>query len=942
MKKMILVLTMLLITSFCIQAQSGKSRGVPAYPFVQKFEQPDGSIIKLKMRGDAVFSWYETEDGSKVLRTMDKWFTYATLDDKGYMIASNNKIGLKLDVGAKAESSKKMFFNRNQIAEFEDSYFKVNSNRQTNYIQRTRGSQKASANFPTLGKKRSLMILAEFSNVEHVISASKFHDIMNKVNYNGTGSFRDYYLENSYGKFDVTTDIISSTDGGVDYVWLTLPHTDAYYGSNTDGKRGQDVKPGEMIRDAIAAADAKGFDFSKYDQDADGYVDNVMVIHSGFGEEAGASTNAIWSHRFFLEANGGASVSVDGVKVNDYITFPELAGKNGDNSTNIGVLVHEFGHALGLPDYYDTDEDSNGGKTYGLGRWDVMSGGSWNNGGITPAQHNAFSKYLLKWVDLPVLNDIANPTSGEIILKDISTNVDGAYMIKSKTSKGDLNDNDYYVIENRQQTKFNSRIPHHGMLVYHIDLDHKLLDRYGNLRQVWGSNMVNNSPQHMCMMIVSASNSYTASQKSIPFPGTMNVTALSDFSTPNLINWDGINTNVFISNIVETADGLIKFDFSPNVLVNLNLSTVFSVANKAIDLRGSILKFKSISVPVKTFQATVNDENKCVIPNFDLGTYNITLVNADRNVNGEMIYFDNEYYNVNIGTKDAKFSFVQAKTLKVILKNDNKLVDVDYSNTPITLKSAGKYDVEGILNRNGICAFKNFKGGRYNVVFGLESAVTNINGKETEIFFNTLYEDIIFKTGVTSLDLTQAMRINFTYSYNGKTHIKNLEFLGDKISIKSSVEENNRTDLELNENGICKVANLPYGEYTILAHILDKTIDIDTKEVFLSFDDTYKIKIESSSVVIPLRLKSFNKSKDLKVFPNPTRGYTQIEAKINDGAILRVYDMTGLLVIEKTLSSSDVQNGTLHGIDLSGLNAGIYNILIIDGDNKLSKRIVKQ
>ena len=71
------------------------------------------------------------------------------------------------------------------------------------------------------------------------------------------------------------------------------------------------------------------------------------------------------------------------VKVNKYTIQPELYG-TGTSISTIGVFAHEFGHALGLPDLYDTDYTSEG-----VGNWSLMAGGSWNysggNGGNRPA-----------------------------------------------------------------------------------------------------------------------------------------------------------------------------------------------------------------------------------------------------------------------------------------------------------------------------------------------------------------------------------------------------------------------------------------------------------------------------------------------------------------------------------------------------------------------------
>lgn len=918
MKRVLLIVLVLSLTSFSINAQSRKSRGVPAYPFVQKFEQPDGSVIRLKMRGDAVFSWFETEKGEKVLRDKNSWFKYATIDARGYMVASDRTVGSSINnvSSSNVRDTKKIFFSKNQIAEFEDSYFGYKRN--TANSMRS-SMQKISNHFPSIGKKKSLMILAEFSDVPSVVVASKFYNIMNEVNYNGTGSFRDYYLENSYGAFDVETDILKNNNG--DYIWVKLPRTQSYYGAHSGNRK--DVNARQMIIDAISAADPY-VNFSDYDNDADGYVDNIMVIHSGFGEEGGASDDAIWSHRFFLSANGRSTVEHDGVKVNDYITFPELSGRRGSNSTNIGVLVHEFGHALGLPDLYDTDGEESGGEAFGLGSWDVMCSGSWNNRGITPAHHNAYSKYFLKWLDLPVLNDVNSLTRGEITLKSVSDNkVGGAYMIKTKTQ------NEFYVIENRQQKLFDKNLPSHGMLVYQVDR---------TINYIWDYNNVNDDPSHQYMKLLLAGNS-SSYQSSIPFPGSSNVTMLSDYTSPSLRNWAGEETNSFITDIRE-ENGLIKFNYMPNSETDLSLTVSFTYAGKLIDMSGARLEFKSISNPSSdVIVGTVGENNKCVLNNFNLGLYNITVKDADRVVDGKKIEFDTEYLAQGIYVQDMQFSLRRAKMLKVTLKYNSEPINFNFSGVKISIDNSSIGPIYNELNSDGECAFKDLYSSKYNIKFDIKSAIINVDGKDMEVFLKDFYELVDFNGIETNLELTIATKFSLEYSYDG-SKILPLNFSGDKLSIKSP--SNVIIVKDLDDEGNCIIPDLNNGKYEVELNIADKFVSVNGRNVSLSFSKFYSININSPIVKIPIELEPFSNIVDLKVFPNPTTGYIQIEANLSEDAIIRVFNMSGLLVYEKNIVSADLSNKTLHGIDLTGLNAGIYNILIIDGNHKISKRIIKK
>jgi immune inhibitor A len=158
----------------------------------------------------------------------------------------------------------------------------------------------------------------------------------------------------------------------------------------------------------------KGYDkWDRFDADgdgifteADGYIDHFQAIHAGEGEEAGAPEENIWSHRWAVNQNGfykdgdgpeghvftgGIQIGDTGIYIRDYTTEPENGG--------LGVFAHEYGHDLGLPDFYDTKGGENG-----TAFWTLMSSGSWlNHGGeaigTTPNHMGPWEKLQLGWLD---------------------------------------------------------------------------------------------------------------------------------------------------------------------------------------------------------------------------------------------------------------------------------------------------------------------------------------------------------------------------------------------------------------------------------------------------------------------------------------------------------------------------------------------------------------
>ena len=155
--------------------------------------------------------------------------------------------------------------------------------------------------------------------------------------------------------------------------WVTLPQTEAYYADGSDGTDGPFPTNAQgMVRDALELVDPL-VDFSQFDDDSDGYIDAIDIIHSGYGAETGGGGGDwIWSHRWSLwQLPGGQWTSDEGVKVYDYHTEPALWGTSGTNIVRFGVIAHETGHFFGLPDLYDTD-----GSGSGIGSWGIMAN-SW-------------------------------------------------------------------------------------------------------------------------------------------------------------------------------------------------------------------------------------------------------------------------------------------------------------------------------------------------------------------------------------------------------------------------------------------------------------------------------------------------------------------------------------------------------------------------------------
>lgn len=563
-KTMIKRFTLIFFLVICV-LHSGFSS--PAYPRKTKFTQPDGSTITITLKGDERTKWAVTSDGYTLLSNSEGYFEYAIADSRGYMVPS----GVKAKDVEKRTSEDKEILSKTKKGLF---YSKEQQQMlKSIYAIKTKEASKA---FPTTGNRKLVCILMGFKDKAFTKTQADFNNLFNQVNYstNGaTGSVKDYYLENSYGQFNLTVTVAGP---------YTASQNMSYYGANDAS--GNDVKPEVLVTEAVTAADA-AVNYADFDNDNDGYVDGVYVIYAGYGEESGAPANTIWAHAWEIPAQ-----TLDEKIITSYSCSSELMGTSGSTMTSIGVICHEFGHVLGAPDYYDTNYET-GGEFLGTGDWDLMASGSWNNDGITPAHHNAYTKVMVYgWGTATTLSDGTSVT-----IPESKTNANAFYRVNTATN------NEYYLIENRQQTGFDAYIPGHGLVIYHVSKD--VLSHYS-------SNDINaKAPQHMYPVCASATTnpSSTAStygdinSGGCPFPGTSNKTSFTDATTPSMKSWLGVATNKPITNISENSStGVITFDFDGGNTGNPTNFSAVTANESQIDLSWAKSENRDVVVAYST------------------------------------------------------------------------------------------------------------------------------------------------------------------------------------------------------------------------------------------------------------------------------------------------------------------------------------------------------
>jgi len=505
----------------------------PAYPKPIQFTQPNGSTVTITLKGDEHTKWAATTDGYTLMSSATGYYEYAITDSRGFLIpsgvaAKNAEKRTTEDLSLLSGISKGLLFSREQ-------------NQMLKSIRAIRRAEAKRA-FPTTGNRKLICILMGFKDNAFSKTQADFNNLFNQVNYttNGaTGSVKDFYLENSYSKFNLTVTVAGP---------YTASQNMAFYGAN--GSDDMDVKPDTLVTEAVIAADAT-VNFADFDNDNDGSVDGVYVIYAGYGEEAGAPAEAIWAHAWEIPPTDPLT-KYDGKIITNYSCSAELEGTSGSTMTAIGVICHEFGHVLGAPDYYDTDYET-GGQFDGTGDWDLMAGGSWNNSGITPAHHNAYTKVMVYgWGTATTL--VAGST---ISMLSSKTNEKAFYRMNTATP------DEYFLVENRQKTGFDADVPGHGLLIYHVDKD--ILDHYN-------ANDINaQAPQMMYPVCASATSDPKSSVTSYglinsskcTFPGTSNKNKFSNETIPSAKSANGLRTEVSLTNITEnTTTKVVTFTTS--------------------------------------------------------------------------------------------------------------------------------------------------------------------------------------------------------------------------------------------------------------------------------------------------------------------------------------------------------------------------------------------
>lgn len=526
-KKIVLPAIFALILLFGL---SGNVHAVPAAPRIHTLEQADGSQFKAILWGDEWYHGWETLNGYTILFDEEtKNWVYADVSG-GHLVKTKLIVTKHSPVGIT-----KHLRDPERVAKAKE--------------MREKSISKSA---PTSGDVKFPVFLINFTDTSISYAPSDFDDLLFGNHF---GTMKDYYNEVSYGHLNIT---------GVVSGWYTAEKGHDYYGKVV--LFWDDFWAPKLVREAVEKADEAGFDFSQYDNDGDGYVDCVIVIHQGTGQEASGNSSDIWSHRWKLSAApwswlwGGAYHTDDGVIVDDYTIQPEILAFDG-NITTVGVFCHEIGHIFGLPDLYDTDYSSEG-----IGDWGLMGGGSWNfisRPGDTPAHLIAWSKWVLGWVHPKRVIGILSNES----IEQVEYNDDVYQLLDNPNGPSDWGggEGEYFLIENRQRVGYDAGLDGDGLLIWHIDESRK-----------------NNDNEDHKLVDLEAADGRTDLDEGIndgdagdPFPGTANNRKFGKNTNPNSNLYLGVPSGAEVVNISDSgATMTATLKVSPVVTAKADQTTI--------------------------------------------------------------------------------------------------------------------------------------------------------------------------------------------------------------------------------------------------------------------------------------------------------------------------------------------------------------------------------
>jgi M6 family metalloprotease-like protein len=495
----------------------------PANPAPFVISQPDGTRFTARLVGDEWSNGHETSDGYAILRDRnDNYWKYADQGPGGTLVLTPLVVARDapagLQKGLRASPPARAF-----------------------------STDAIPAAVSAVGTRPTLVILAQFGNKAGITTAAQWQARF----FGATNSVKHHYAVSSYNQTTIAPAAETNGtagDGIVGWVTVGATHPNTAGNTNTANQR--------LTKDAILAADPF-VNFAAYDTNGDDNLSPselmVIVIVAGnetaYGGSVGSCSPSVWGHKWAVFSVAAPVVDTTTVGAAGYAQFGEMhcatSNPPGQIAT-IGIMAHEIGHLLGLPDLYDTDSSS-----AGIGDWSLMAGGSWNRvtrAGDSPSLLDAWSKAVLGWVT-PTL------VQGTLVNESIQAADTSSTVYQFLAGSAAAGTGEYFLLENRQRTSYDVGLPGAGLLIWHVDEA-----RTSNANEcIPGGSPACSTSNHYKVALIQADGAFNLERNQNsgddgdPFPGDANNRSWSAFTSPDSRLWSGATSDAAVTDISDSS-----------------------------------------------------------------------------------------------------------------------------------------------------------------------------------------------------------------------------------------------------------------------------------------------------------------------------------------------------------------------------------------------------
>ena len=691
---------------------------VPAKPGLNTVTMSDGTTLQVQVLGDEWSHSLATADGLTIAFGDDGLF---------YYVVSGNITNVRAHDVTNRSASELSFVNANKeqmtMAALHESKAQAGKLRS---VQPRSTSLKATQ-VPNNGSPRVPIILVQYTDKSMSHTKNQFEA---QYNTNAKSVF-NYFKDQSNGLYTPQFDI---------YGIYTLPGNRATYGANNSS--GDDVGVAKMVGDAITKA-GNEINWSQYDNNGDGYADVCIVVYAGVGEAQASYTvpNAVWPCQWSLSSgayygDGPGAITRNGVTIDKFAVFNEISGSSDSGTTmdGVGTFCHEFSHCLGLPDFYETTYNHG---YFGMSYWSLMDTGCYNGGSIsgdTPIGYSAYEKNFMGWLNYII------PTENTFYTLPV---------FNSKTAENDkavkitaLNNNEYWILENRKKQGWDYYIQDEGILITHFTY---VADR-------WSANTVNNQSVQLAT-IMPADNSLSTNNLNKDLYGETNH-AFGPSTSP------AMKANMSASGSLSSSTGGAGTVNKPVTEINLNSDGTASfwyikgeVQNPTINVSTNSLAFEGYvgETYTKTFTVTgINLTGNITITNqgsnfYTVSPTTITAANAATGVQVTVAYKPTSAGNTN-ATLTLASTGAQNVTINLTGTAQAKIPTINVDPTSLSMAATIGNNVTKTVNvtgqflTNNVTVTLNDNNGVFSVTPTTITAANANNGTQVTVSFNSANE----------------------------------------------------------------------------------------------------------------------------------------------------------------------------------------------------------